>query len=233
MTSATSGQGIVTQPYEAVATRLRRAIHLGVYPPGTSMPPEREHSETLGVSRSTLRGAVRLLVGEGLVEIRRGATGGVFILENKESPEVIRARLKERADELRAIMEFRVVNETLAARRAAERATEEDVAEIADSIEEMRRGENSGQLRRADMRFHRGVAAAARSEILLRAVEDARAELFLPFQVVDFDEMSAKSTVEHQRVLDMIVFRDSEGAARAMEAHLATTSERLSRLLAD
>lgn len=226
-----TGLEIVAQPYEAVAKYLRRAIHLGVYPPGSNMPAEREHSELLGVSRSTLRGAIRLLVGEGLVEIRRGATGGVFVLENQDSPEVIRARLKQRADELIAIMEFRVVNETFAARRAAQKATSEDIAELEGAIAEMASSVPSGALRRADMRFHLGVAAAAKSMILQRAIEDARAELFLPFQVVDFSEMLAQSSVEHQGILDQIVARDADGAAEAMGRHLATSLDRLLRLL--
>jgi GntR family transcriptional regulator, transcriptional repressor for pyruvate dehydrogenase complex len=224
---------LVSQPYAIVATSLRRAIHLGVYPPGTNMPPEREHSEILGVSRSTLRGAVRVLVGEGLVEIRRGATGGVFVRENTESPDLVTARLRERADELIAIMDFRVVNEVFAARQAALKATQVEILEIADSIEAMKSGGTPGELRRADMRFHLGVAATARSPLLLRAVEDARAELFLPFQVVDFTEMLVKSATEHREILDMIENHDPEGAGRAMEKHLATSRLRLGRLLGE
>lgn len=229
-TMVTTGDSIV-QPYEVVAARLRRAIHLGIYPPGTNMPPEREHSELLGVSRSTLRGALRILVGEGLVEVRRGATGGVFVLENEEPVDVLKARLRQRADELRAVMDFRVLTETFAAQRAAENSTENDIAEIAASIEEMAASNTTGELRRADMHFHLAIAAAARSKMLLTAIEDARAALFLPFQVVDFSEMLSHSAVEHQNILDRIAAGDAEGAAAQMESHLSTTRDRLERLL--
>lgn len=221
----------VTQPYEVVAARLRRSIHLGIYSPGTSMPPERQHSEMLGISRSTLRGALRLLVGEGLVEIKRGATGGVFVLENTESVDLIKARLRDRADELRSVMDFRLLTETYAARRAALEATPEDLEEISAAIREMDSADSRGELRRADMRFHLGVAAAAHSPMLLRSIEDARAELFLPFQVVDFSEMLTHSASEHRKIYEMIEAKDADGAAREMEAHLTTTRDRLTKIL--
>lgn len=226
-----AGPDPIPQPYELVAARLRRSIHLGIYPPGSSMPPEREHSENLGVSRSLLRGALRMLVGEGLVETRRGATGGVFVLESQESDELIRARLRERQDELLAIMEFRIVNEALAARRAAHRVTEEDLQEIEDSITAVKLSETTAEFRQADLRFHLRVAEAAHCELLRTAVEDARVEMFLPFIVVDLPTMRANAVTEHRKVLTRLRGGDDAGAARAMEAHLESTRTRLLEIL--
>ena len=62
--------------YELVVECIRRAIHIGTYIPGDKLPPERLLAEHLGVSRTTLREAVRVLASEGYVESRRGAHGG-------------------------------------------------------------------------------------------------------------------------------------------------------------
>src|SRR5712691_7348558 len=65
--------------YELVVERIRRAIHIGTYVPGDRLPPERALAEQLGVSRTTVREAIRVLEGQGYVETRRGSTGGLTV----------------------------------------------------------------------------------------------------------------------------------------------------------
>src|SRR4029079_3166877 len=66
--------------YELVLEQLRRSIQLGHFLPGDKLPPERDLARQLGVSRTTVREAVRVLEGEGAVEIRRGSAGGIVLL---------------------------------------------------------------------------------------------------------------------------------------------------------
>ena len=61
---------------DLVVEQLRRAIHLGRFVAGDKLPPERELAKQLGVSRTTVRDAVKILEGEGLVQSKRGAAGG-------------------------------------------------------------------------------------------------------------------------------------------------------------
>ncbi|MGL5811398.1 MAG: FadR/GntR family transcriptional regulator, partial [Nocardioides sp.] len=65
--------------FEACVERLGTAIRLGVFPPGSSLPTERELADRLGVSRATLREAMAALREAGLVETRRGRTGGTVV----------------------------------------------------------------------------------------------------------------------------------------------------------
>ena len=65
--------------HELVLAQLRRSIHLGHFGAGDRLPPERELARQLGVSRTTVREAVRVLEGEGLVEIKRGSSGGISV----------------------------------------------------------------------------------------------------------------------------------------------------------
>src|SRR6185503_9449014 len=82
--------------YTVAADHVRRAIHLGEYKPGDKFPPERQHAEQLGISRVTMREAIRTLAAEGYIEVRRGATGGVTVLDQKQEPSELREKLRVR-----------------------------------------------------------------------------------------------------------------------------------------
>ncbi len=84
---------VATVPaYELVLEQLRRSINLGHFGPGDKLPPERDLARQLGVSRTTVREAVRVLEGEALVEVRRGSTGGITVLQPAVRPRPACAR---------------------------------------------------------------------------------------------------------------------------------------------
>jgi GntR family transcriptional repressor for pyruvate dehydrogenase complex len=209
--------------YEVVVDRLRRTILLSVYRPGDKFPPERIHSEQLGVSRVTLREAIRVLEGEGLVEARRGATGGVVVLDRHVSADSLRRRLRESLAELEGISDFRLANERCAAQRAATRITDEQLDGLEATISAMRDCESVAEFRSADSSFHIGVAQAADCALLRRAVEDARIELFTYLDALDY-ELALRTTISaHRRIVDALRAGDPKAAGRAMERHLKTT----------
>jgi DNA-binding FadR family transcriptional regulator len=209
--------------YEVVVDRLRRTIQLSVYRPGDKFPPERVHAEQLGVSRVTLREAIRVLEGEGLVEARRGATGGVVVLDRRASVDALRRRLRESLSELEGISDFRLANERCAAQRAATRITPEQLEGLEASIAVMRDCDSVAEFRAADSSFHVGIAQAADCALLRRAVEDARIELFTYLDALDY-ELALPATISaHRRILDALRAGDPKRAGRAMERHLTTT----------
>jgi DNA-binding FadR family transcriptional regulator len=210
--------------YEVVVDRLRRTILLSVYRPGDKFPPERVHSEQLGVSRVTLREAIRVLEGEGLVEARRGATGGVVVLDRRQvSADVLRRRLRESLAELEGISDFRLANERCAAQRAATRITDEQLEGLEASISAMGDCESVADFRSADSSFHVGVAQAADCALLRRAVEDARIELFTYLDALDYELALPTTITAHRRIVDALRAGDPKAAGRAMERHLKTT----------
>src|SRR4051794_32910981 len=99
----------VPAAYEVVTNRLKRAIHLGTVSPGERLPPERELARRLGVSRVTLREALRVLQADGYIVTRHGAHGGP---EVTAPPEVLRAALRERLPEFEELIAFRSVVES-------------------------------------------------------------------------------------------------------------------------
>ena len=112
--------------YELVLEQLRRSLDQGHFAPGDKLPPERDLARQLGVSRTTLREAVRVLEGEGAVEVRRGSTGGIVVRQRIQRPAQRRARMRE-FDE---IIDFRLAVEPMAARLAAERRTKAEIAAL-------------------------------------------------------------------------------------------------------
>jgi len=220
-------------PYEMVAAHLRRMIQLGLYRPGASMPPEREHAEQLGVSRVTLRNAIRLLGGEGLVETRRGAHGGAFVREPALTPERARFELRARAPELTAAMEFRFVNECSAVERAATRIEPDALDRLEQLAGELAAAGDIGELRQADVRFHLLIAEAAASPLLRAAIVEARLELFVPLELLDLAEMRASSARGHRAIVAALRRGDPRAARRAMAAHLRASDRRLARVLGE
>lgn len=209
--------------YEVVARRLRRAIHLGDFLPGDAFPPERELAETLGVSRVTLREAIRILEAEGYVKSKRGRNAGLVLLPQSESVDVLRARLLERHEELEALFDFRLATEAAAASLAAARRTDRDLGAAEAAIEDLKRSRDMSTFRRADAAFHLAVADAARNMWLRDAIEDARAAMFLPLDVFDPSLPLTTSIRQHRRILAAIRKGDSRAAERAMIIHIQNT----------
>jgi GntR family transcriptional regulator, transcriptional repressor for pyruvate dehydrogenase complex len=216
----------VRPAYAIAADHLRRAIHIGEFKPGDKFLPERQHAEQLGISRVTLREAIRVLEAEGYVEVRRGSAGGVTVLGSKQSPAQLRNALRARLDELLDVQQFRAVNERLAAELAAERATLDDLARLEDSVVALEKSENLGEFRQADSAFHLGIAAAARSPLLAAAVEQGRSTMFDIADALD-PYMTSTSLKAHRRILKAIRGRDAKAAGRAMDAHVQHTTQEL------
>src|SRR3954453_15053226 len=84
----------VAPAYAAVVDRLRRSIALGVVAPGEKLPPERTLADGLGVSRLTVREALRVLQGEGLIVTKRGGSGGAVVTSREVTAEEIRAEVR-------------------------------------------------------------------------------------------------------------------------------------------
>ncbi|HEX3240823.1 MAG TPA: FCD domain-containing protein [Solirubrobacterales bacterium] len=220
-------QRLDIRPAYAVATdHLRRAIHLGEFKPGDKFLPERQHAEQLGISRVTLREAIRVLEAEGYVVVKRGSAGGVTVLGSQQSSAQLRQILRARLDELLDLQRFREVNERLAAELAAERATPSEIAELEATIVDLEQSANLGEFRQADSEFHLGIAAAARSPLLHTAIEQVRTAMFDVADALD-PHIASTSPKAHRRILDAIRKKDAKAAGRAMESHIKRTSREL------
>ena len=147
--------------YELVSEQIRRAIHIGTYLPGDKLPAERQLAEQMGVSRTTVREALRVLEGEGYVESHRGAAGGIVVLDQTSSEERIRPVVMARMAEFEELFDFRIAVEGAAVRLAAVRRTETDLKQLQKALDAMAEGWQTARFRAADSAFHLGIADAA------------------------------------------------------------------------
>ena len=217
--------------HELVVERIRRAIHLGDYLPGDRLPSEREIAERLEVSRETVREAIRVLESEGYVVSRRGATGGLAVTALGGPVARTQARLQENQESIVHLMDFRRANECLAARLAAQLRTQNDLAQISQSIEDLKVAEDIPRFRKADARFHLAVAVASRNPYVERAIVDAREAIFLWHGNRSYDLVLHTTLSGHQKILDAIAARDPDGAAAAMDEHLIVALEEIKQTL--
>jgi len=222
----------------AVAGYIRDWIHAGNYGAGDRLPPQRELAELLGVSRVSVREGLKPLVEAGYLEMRRGASGGAFVTELTQPIEAWRRKLRNQMGELDDVVEFRVAVESRVAYLAALRSTRTELAEMRSAIRAMRaiNGDGSDQhraFRQADGRFHDALGQAGRNERLSDAVHDARSEMFLPFDVLSFDEPRGAVITDHQAIYEAVRDGQSDRAATLMAEHIHRTREQLRSFVID
>src|SRR5215207_2973276 len=220
--------------FEETVERLGTAIRLGLLPPGTRLPPERELADELSISRSTLRQALTTLVQSGHLVALRGRSGGTFVADE---PPIA----KERAgpplgEESRAVLDYRVVVETGATVLAAERAGMDDLDQLGLLTEHMSatHGASFEVYRRADVRFHIGLAEACHSPRLVVAMTEVQGQMSDLIQRISHpDEVLTRSNAQHKRLVTLLRRGDTGRAVRLMREHCEGTEHILAALMPD
>ncbi|KAB2381005.1 FadR/GntR family transcriptional regulator [Actinomadura montaniterrae] len=156
---------------DQVIEQLRAEITGGSWPVGGKIPPEPVLSETLGVGRNTVREAVRALTHAGLLDSRQG--DGTYVRATSELSSAVRRRLE--TAELVEILEVRRGLEVEAARLAAARRTDADVAAITDALGRRDAAWAAGEhaaFVEADLAFHTAVVEATHNQVLTDLYRD-------------------------------------------------------------
>ncbi|MFD5226446.1 FadR/GntR family transcriptional regulator [Microbacterium sp. NPDC058342] len=224
----------VLQPvsgYQAVVGFLRREMALGRIQPGDRLPPERRLAEQLGVSRETLRQALRILEGSGQIVITRGASGGAIVQDAALDPRLIREEVRTRAAEIGALTEFREIVESGGAALAAARRTDADLEAMASAQSDLAAAITKAQSRVADTAFHLALAEASGNAFVRDAVEEARVRMFEPVDLMSFDFVKESSWHAHELILDAVRRGEAQAADEAMRAHLRTTRAEFTRVV--
>lgn len=216
--------------FEETVERLGTAIKLGLLPPGTRLPAERELCARLGIARSTLRQALVALGEGGRVRAVRGRGGGTFVADPQPpaappSPELV-AAWREICDERMAV---EVGVAVLAAERADQPALRR-LDQLALALEEML--DDFAGYRQADVRLHVGLAEATGSSRLVTAMTEVQGTMTSLIALIAHPpEMLASSNAQHRRLLAAVREHDDCTAAREMTDHLRATEKVLAGLL--
>jgi GntR family transcriptional regulator, transcriptional repressor for pyruvate dehydrogenase complex len=167
---------------DEVVQRVSQAIQLGLFVDGEQLPPETDFAAQLGVSAMTLREALATLRQQGLVETRRGRTGGTFVRRPASPPvSALRDRLRGMTtSSLRDLADEQFAVSGAAAKLAAARASAVSVRRLVTLADQLATAPSLGSRISADSRFHIEVAIASQSERLTRlevALQTQLAEL--------------------------------------------------------
>jgi DNA-binding FadR family transcriptional regulator len=225
--------------FEETVERLLAVIKLGLVAPGNRFPPERELAGLLGVSRLTLREAIRALQQAGYVESRRGRFGGTFVIYTRPAPDPKEARRIALADSgnLTDALTFRLVVETGAAQVLAaqvlaapdgDRGRDVLLARLDDL-----NNATPGDYRRLDTLFHLCIAELTGSSLLAAACTDARMRLNDLLNAIPVLRHNIAHTAEqHTAIAEAILAGDPERARAAVAEHLDGTAALLRGFLA-
>lgn len=220
--------------HDAVVNVLGNRILGGEYIPGEALPREEELCAMLGVSRTSVREAVKVLSAKGLVEARRRA--GVRVLPRESwrllDPVVLswHPGIQDDHELLAGLLEARRIFEPAAAELAARRATGADLAEIERGYHAMLSGipHDLPAVCQGDLAFHKAVIAASHNVVLNGLVGMLEAALRATFQVTNpLMEAQSRALSAHRAVLEAIRIRDTAGARLAMNRLLDIAADDL------
>lgn len=219
-----------------IVRQIRDAIMAGKLRPGEALPQEKELVASFGVSKHTLREALRALEGLGLLTIRRGAGGGPVVREIDwaTARDYFTSFLHFQDFTLADISEVRKLMEPYITRRATELMSDEDMAELVTVHEECVKAFNNKQdiiRNETEVRFHVIMGKFAGNAVLwvmLDFINNILADA--KHKLKPGKDFSAKVIAAHERIIAAMTARDAAAAAAAMYDHICEVEEGLSLL---
>jgi DNA-binding FadR family transcriptional regulator len=224
--TAVLGQARTGNAFEETVERLLTVIKLGVVGPGERFPAERDLAVQLGISRITLREAIRALQEAGYVESKRGRSGGTFVTYTRPAPSrgELRRIAREDSGRIADALTFRMAVETGAALVLAQSAGQFDGDVLRARLASVN-GAVPDDYRRMDTLFHLAIAELTGSALLAAAGADARMRLndllnAIPVLQRNIDHTAA----QHTAIVDAILAGDAARTQRAVAEHLEGTA---------
>ena len=212
---------------EQVVEQIRALIGSGQLRPGDRLPAERELCKQLGISRPSLRAGLRMLVAHGVLRARHGS--GTYVADGPPSldSEQLSLLAALHGFTFDQMFEARRVLEVQVAGLAAECATAEHLATIAEETAEMYAAlDDPQQYLIHDIKFHRAIASASGNPILATLVEMVSAVMYDQRRETIGRAHDFKESVEmHQRIYRAIRSQKPDAARQAMHEHLALAQD--------
>lgn len=214
---------------EQIAASITDAILDGVFPPGSTLPPERELADQLGVNRTSLRQGLARLQQMGLIEVRHGSGSMVRDPKGLTHPAVVEALVRKWGPEfLVELLEVRAGLGPLIGRLAAERSTSEDGEALRAALALVRKVDSSAERQAADLAYFHVLIDSSRNRalgLLYRWVEDAFGgrEHALTAAYDDAGPVIA----DLQGITEAVLAKDAAVAAARVEAYMNASALRM------
>jgi GntR family transcriptional regulator, transcriptional repressor for pyruvate dehydrogenase complex len=218
----------VPKSYDVLAAKLRETILKGDIREGESLPTERELVSQTGLSRGSVREALRMLAVEGLVRPRHGRLGGnIVTLPGKESmAHFVNQFVVGRRLSLRTVQESRETIEPTLARFAAERRSLDDVKKLRALNDDLANAvSDRAQFAAVNIEWHNAVAAASRNDLLAAFLFSMSFGVAMSTMADEYDTMEVRKAAIniHARIADAIEAQSADLAFRRMEKHVSAT----------
>lgn len=216
--------------FEKIVDQIVDLIRQNKYRPGDPIPSQRELAKLLNVSRTAVREAMTVLEKAGLIEVRAGARTVVRQTLRPAQRELDFTGLMDKAD-LSQLLELRTMLEGEIAAAAAEKATEEELAQITEAVDGMDRAIRAGQLGAdEDYTFHQRITLACHNQTVFKfwnALSDliGKEILHCRLRSLALGQMQLAAR-EHQAVGEALLARDAERARQTMRQHLLSVKAR-------
>ncbi|MEU4895807.1 FadR/GntR family transcriptional regulator [Streptomyces sp. NPDC044780] len=216
--------------YEQVMAQIEQRIMEGFLRPGDRLPSEREFSQLLGVSRPSLREALRVLQALGVVEVRTGGGpegGSVFVGHPGSGfADLLRLELALGHFSDTDVLQSRLALEVWVAAEAARNAGPEDLARLGDILDRMDDPElTARQFNSLDAEFHVAIAQSAGNALTAHLMGSMRSAIQRRMidayeRLADWRETAKTVRKEHRSILAAIERHDDEGAVALVRAHI-------------
>ena len=212
-----------------VTAQIRAALFSGQIKAGDRLGSENELAARFGVSRMAVRDALRSLAATGIVDVRVGAKGGIFIAAGNPEhfADALAIQLKLIGLTLEELFDAQIAIEVTSAELAAARATAADLARLKTLFAELQALGESGLRRReefkftaASMRFHEAMVEAAHNRALTAQFKALRFVLEPVYATGTTNEVVGRVIASHKALLACIEKRDGEGARTHMQRRL-------------
>lgn len=217
---------------DSIAEQLMEAIRIKQFAPGEKIPPERELTVILGVSRTALREAIKRLESIGLLSVRQG--NGTYVNDNADEKErafrhEMNALFSIGDINIRDLVEARILLETKAVALAAERRSNEDLEHLEEIQGHMEQTlDNRGEFLRYDMDFHKYIIRISQNPVLLRfalSIEDLLLEQTI--RSVMTNENLQDALQAHMDITKEIKAQNPQKAEETLKKHLEKIPTRL------
>lgn len=224
-----------TRAYEVIVEQVENAIYTGQLTPGARLPSERDLMAQFGVSRSTVREALRVLEASGMVRSRRADPGGgaeVLPFSTERLNKALTSLVALEQLDLLALVQFRMVIEGTIAGMSAQLRSPDALAAIEAQLDAMRLAleKDYDAFAIADVAFHQAVNASVGNPLLAVCNEVARGVTIKLAGLRSAHQQDPKQfqhdqLVRHEQMFEAIRKADTPGAVRAARQHLYETFE--------
>jgi GntR family transcriptional repressor for pyruvate dehydrogenase complex len=202
--------------------RLAEFIENGGLRGGDKLPPERELAQRFGVSRDSVREALRVLAERGVVVRRQGDGTYIAVQEQEQLKRVFDEAFAAQSKRLREIFVFRRILEPGVASLAAAAATAEELEQLRKMLDEQARAIEQGRSATAlDLAFHHCLARATQNEVLVSVLAAAHETLDESRSAHLWSLKRERISLDgHRKIVQALERRDPEAAGQAMREHL-------------